>query len=59
MGLGPALSSLDPDYPYVLDSLKEQGFINSRAFTLDLRSIDSPDDGISLLSLPSCSRQLS
>lgn len=40
MGLGPALSAGDA-YPFVLDNLATQKLINSRAFSLDLRSIDS------------------
>jgi hypothetical protein len=42
MGLAPLLSAGNVEYPFILDNLAKQGFINSRAFTLDLRSIDSP-----------------
>lgn len=42
LGLGPKLSSRAVNYSYVLDSLAEQGQIKSRAFSLDLRSVDSP-----------------
>lgn len=44
LGLSPSLSGWDSPYPYLLDTLYYQGFIQSRAFSLDLRSIES-DDG--------------
>lgn len=40
MGVGPGIEFTG--YPIILDSLASQGFINSRAFSLDLRSVDSP-----------------
>jgi len=43
LGLSPPLGPADDTYPFVLDSLAEQGFINSRTFSLDLRGVDSPD----------------
>jgi len=43
LGLGPQVNSLESEYPYVIDNLVLQKFIKSRAFSLDLRSIDSPD----------------
>jgi hypothetical protein len=46
LGLAPSLAGWDSSYPYLLDSLQQQGFITSRAFSLDLRDIDS-DDGTS------------
>ncbi|KAJ4314187.1 hypothetical protein N0V84_009023 [Fusarium piperis] len=41
MGASPWLSGWEGDYPLVLDNLATQGFINSRAFSLDIRSISS------------------
>lgn len=41
MGAGPQLRSWKSDYPMVLDNLVAQGFIKSRAFSLDIRSIRS------------------
>jgi hypothetical protein len=41
LGMGPDLSGWDSIYPFLVDSLAEQGFTNSRAFSLDLRSLDS------------------
>ncbi|KAK1774996.1 aspartic peptidase domain-containing protein [Copromyces sp. CBS 386.78] len=47
LGLSPAVN---PDgqqpYPYLLDSMASQGVISSRAFSLDLRSIDNPSGAI-------------
>jgi hypothetical protein len=43
LGLGPKLSARSVNYSYVLDTLAEQGQIKSRAFSLDLRSIGSPN----------------
>lgn len=45
LGLAPSLFGWDSSYPYVLDTLFYQGYINSRAFSLDLRSIES-DQGM-------------
>lgn len=43
MGAGPDLDSFDkPPYPMVVDSLAQQGIINARAFSVDLRSVDNP-----------------
>jgi hypothetical protein len=41
MGAGPDLGGWDSPYPYVIDSLAQQGYINSRAFSMDLKGIDS------------------
>ncbi|PNY25485.1 Secreted aspartic proteinase, partial [Tolypocladium capitatum] len=41
LGAGPNLSGWDNSYPLVIDNLAEQGFTNSRAFSLDIRSIES------------------
>lgn len=41
LGVGPDLSGWESPYPFVLDNLVSQGFINSRAFSLDIRSIES------------------
>jgi hypothetical protein len=46
MGVGPPLLSLASPYPLIIDSLKEQNFTNSRAFSLDLRSFDQPQGSI-------------
>lgn len=43
LGLAPFLGGRVPRYSYVLDTMVSQMEINSRAFSLDLRSIDSPD----------------
>jgi hypothetical protein len=41
MGAGPDLEGWDSAYPLVIDSLAEQGLTNSRAFSMDLRGLDS------------------
>ncbi|KAF4982963.1 hypothetical protein FZEAL_1533 [Fusarium zealandicum] len=41
MGASPDLSGWESEYPLVIDNLASQGFINSRAFSLDIRSIES------------------
>ena len=41
MGAAPNLNGWDSPYPLVIDSLAQQGFTNSRAFSLDIRSIES------------------
>ncbi|AEO71929.1 uncharacterized protein THITE_2097958 [Thermothielavioides terrestris NRRL 8126] len=41
MGAGPWLDGWDSPYPSVVDSLAVQGFTKSRAFSLDLRGLDS------------------
>lgn len=43
MGLGPPTESYESAYPLVLDSLADQGFIESRAFSLDLRNFDDEE----------------
>lgn len=41
MGVGPNLAGWSSPYPYVLDNMFTQKFINSRAFSLDLRHVSS------------------
>ncbi|PHH83304.1 hypothetical protein CDD82_2274 [Ophiocordyceps australis] len=41
LGVGPSLDGWNSSYPLVMDSMSNQGFINSRAFSLDIRSIES------------------
>ncbi|ODA79856.1 hypothetical protein RJ55_05453 [Drechmeria coniospora] len=41
LGAGPSLDGWDSPYPFVIDSLARQNFTNSRAFSLDIRSIES------------------
>lgn len=41
LGAGPPLAGWDSSYPLVLDNLAKQGFTDSRAFSLDIRSIES------------------
>jgi hypothetical protein len=41
MGLSPPVQGVNA-YPYVLDTMKAQGVIKSRAFSLDLRGVDNP-----------------
>ncbi|PTB42197.1 uncharacterized protein TrAFT101_008706 [Trichoderma asperellum] len=41
LGAGPSLSGWTNSYPLVIDNLAKQGFINSRAFSLDIRGLDS------------------
>ncbi|KAI1855003.1 hypothetical protein JX265_012358 [Neoarthrinium moseri] len=41
LGVGPRLGASRQSYPCILDSLKSQNFIQSQAFTLNLRSADS------------------
>lgn len=41
LGVGPGLELVG--YPIIVDTLASQGITNSRAFSLDLRSIESPD----------------
>ncbi|CAG9954136.1 unnamed protein product [Clonostachys rosea f. rosea IK726] len=40
LGVGPSVTSWNSPYPYVLDNLASGGFINSRAFSLDIRKVD-------------------
>ncbi len=46
LGVGPNVGGSHPVYSYFIDSLAKQGLGASRAFSLDLRSIDSPDGSI-------------
>ncbi|KAM0541348.1 hypothetical protein ACHAPJ_013268 [Fusarium lateritium] len=41
MGAGPDLNGWDAPYPLVIDSMVKQGLINSRALSLDIRTLDS------------------
>ncbi|KAK3372061.1 aspartic peptidase domain-containing protein [Podospora didyma] len=41
LGAGPNLFGWDSPYPYFIDNLVSQGFINSRAFSMDLRGFES------------------
>lgn len=41
MGVGPGIELTG--YPIIIDTLATQGVTNSRAFSLDLRSWESPD----------------
>ncbi|KAL1882964.1 hypothetical protein Daus18300_000602 [Diaporthe australafricana] len=45
LGLAPPTDS-EGLYTYVLDNMVEQGVIDSRAFSLDLRDVDSPDGSV-------------
>lgn len=45
LGLAPPTDS-EELYTYVLDNMVEQGLIDSRAFSLDLRDVDSPDGSV-------------
>ncbi|KUI68353.1 Aspartic proteinase yapsin-6 [Cytospora mali] len=47
MGLGPPINGDDEAlYSYIIDSMAIQGIIESRAFSLDLRDVDSPDGSV-------------
>lgn len=46
LGLSPPVSSIDIRYSLVLDSMVSQDLIASRAFSLDLRSVDSPNGSL-------------
>ncbi|CCC11183.1 hypothetical protein SMACR_03889 [Sordaria macrospora] len=46
LGLSPSVNPDSQPYPYLLDSMTSQGIISSRAFSLDLRSIDNPSGAI-------------
>ncbi|KAK4098000.1 acid protease [Parathielavia hyrcaniae] len=41
LGLSPPLNGVN-DYPYVLDTMVDQGLIRSKAFSVDLRGVDNP-----------------
>ncbi|GAB1315529.1 hypothetical protein MFIFM68171_05739 [Madurella fahalii] len=45
LGLSPHPRG-ENDYPYVLDTMRDQGLINSRAFSLDLRGVDNPNGAL-------------
>ena len=44
MGVGLGMG-FETNYANIIDQLSLQGVTNSRAFSLDLRGVDSPDDG--------------
>ncbi|KAK2597576.1 hypothetical protein N8I77_012355 [Diaporthe amygdali] len=46
LGLSPILTADSIQYSLVLDSMVSQGLISSRAFSLDLRSVDSPNGSL-------------
>ncbi|KJZ71445.1 hypothetical protein HIM_09169 [Hirsutella minnesotensis 3608] len=41
LGAGPNLDGWNSHYPTVIDNMAKQGFIKSRAFSLDIRSLES------------------
>lgn len=46
LGLGPSRQGWQNGYPTFIDSLYSQGFINSRAFSLDLQSFSRQDGSL-------------
>ncbi|KAK1827752.1 aspartic peptidase domain-containing protein [Podospora conica] len=46
LGLAPSLGGWTSGYPLLLDNLATQGFINSRAFSLDLRGYESAEGSV-------------
>lgn len=45
LGLSPPVNP-ENAYPFVLDNMADQGLIRSRAFSLDLRNVDSPSGAV-------------
>ncbi|KAK4176937.1 putative eukaryotic aspartyl protease [Triangularia setosa] len=45
LGLSPPIRGVN-EYPYILDTMKDQKLINSRAFSMDLRTVDSPEGAL-------------
>ncbi|KAK4119032.1 acid protease [Parathielavia appendiculata] len=45
LGMSPPLRGVN-DYPYVLDTMVDQGLIQSRAFSVDLRGVDNPNGAL-------------
>ncbi|KAK4156565.1 putative aspartic-type endopeptidase opsB [Chaetomidium leptoderma] len=45
LGMSPPVTGV-PEYPYVLDTMVDQGVIKSRAFSLDLRGVDNPNGAL-------------
>lgn len=45
LGLSPAIRGVN-EYPYILDTMKAQGLIKSRAFSMDLRTVDSEEGAL-------------
>jgi hypothetical protein len=46
LGLSPPTSDAQTQYSFVLDSMADQGLIESRAFSLDLRNVDDPNGSV-------------
>ncbi|KAL2187682.1 acid protease [Thermothelomyces heterothallicus CBS 203.75] len=45
LGLSPPVRGVN-QYPYILDTMVDQGLIKSRAFSLDLRGVDNPTGAV-------------
>ncbi|KAH6843298.1 aspartic peptidase domain-containing protein [Chaetomium sp. MPI-CAGE-AT-0009] len=45
LGVSPPIQGVN-EYPYILDTMVEQGLIKSRAFSVDLRGVDNPTGAI-------------
>jgi hypothetical protein len=45
LGMSPPLRGVN-EYPYVLDTMVDQGLIKSRAFSVDLRGVDNPNGAL-------------
>ncbi|KAK3905148.1 putative eukaryotic aspartyl protease [Staphylotrichum tortipilum] len=45
LGMSPPVNGVN-EYSYVLDTMKAQGLIKSRAFSLDLRGVDNPNGAL-------------
>lgn len=45
LGLSPPVQGVN-EYPYILDTMVDQGLIKSRAFSLDLRGVDNPTGAV-------------
>jgi len=45
LGLSPPIRGVN-EYPYLLDTMKAQGVIKSRAFSMDLRTVDSKEGAL-------------
>ncbi|OIW28768.1 acid protease [Coniochaeta ligniaria NRRL 30616] len=46
LGAAPDISGWSSPYPFVIDSLRDQGFTNSRAFSMDLQGLESTDGSV-------------
>ncbi len=49
LGAGPNLKGFKSEYPLLIDSLAEQGLIESRAFSLDIRALEDDRGGFPYL----------